>query len=182
MAHQRRSIPLLVLVAVGMLAVVVEQASATDFYVGGDTAGWGVPDEATSFENWAANKTFLADDVLVFQYQQGAHNVLQVSKEAFENCTITNPIEKFESGNDKVTLVVSDYYFICGISIHCTLNQKVHVTVSKKSEVPAPPKTPDSPTPNASPVPSPGSSASGLQAAGALMCSLMMVGVASLAL
>ncbi|BBN05374.1 hypothetical protein MPTK1_3g12570 [Marchantia polymorpha subsp. ruderalis] len=181
MARQGRSIPLLVLVAFGVLAVLVEKASAMDFYVG-DTTGWGVPNEATTYQDWASNKTFLADDVLVFQYQQGTHNVLQVSKKSFENCTISSPIDKFESGNDRVTLIDSDYYFICGISIHCTLNQKLHVIVSNKSEVPAPPSSPLSPPPKASPLPPPGSSASALQPAGALISMLMMVGIASLAL
>jgi hypothetical protein len=81
------------------------------------------------------------------------HNVLEVTKDAFEACTTTDPIFYDNSGSTTIALTMpGTRYFICGAPGHCLGGMKMVVQVADR---PAP-TTPSSPPalPPAPPMPS----------------------------
>jgi hypothetical protein len=66
----------------------------------------------------------------VWKYDGGKDSVLQVNKEDYANCNISNPIEEYKDGNTKVKLDRSGpFYFISGAKGHCEKGQKLTVVV-----------------------------------------------------
>ncbi|KAH0729522.1 hypothetical protein KY290_000645 [Solanum tuberosum] len=67
-------------------------------YEVGDSQGWIIGN--IDYSQWASTKNFHVNDILVFNYNNKYHNVMQVSKQEYESCTITNPIATFNTGKD----------------------------------------------------------------------------------
>ncbi|KAJ6849375.1 putative mavicyanin [Iris pallida] len=160
------------IVAVATIALVVRSAAATNFTVGAPGGSW---DLQTNFASWAASKTFVAGDNLIFSYPpQGPqrHNVLEVSKASYDSCSAGGPIATHASGNDVVPLpAAATRYFICGIPGHCAAGMKVAIAVvaggaaaptpppaASPSPAPSPPAPSSPPTSSSSPAPGGGSS------------------------
>jgi hypothetical protein len=81
----------------------------------------GTWDLTTDYGSWAAANTFHPGDDLVFRYQRGAHNVLEVTEAGYDACNATGPINTFDSGFTSIALNdVGTRYFICGFPGHCT--------------------------------------------------------------
>ncbi|KAF8393186.1 hypothetical protein HHK36_021427 [Tetracentron sinense] len=76
-------------------------------------------------------------DILVFNWT-GSHDVARVSESDYESCTKT-PIGTIQSTSPaSVTLTTEeDHYFICTVSSHCSLGQKVKIDVESASGSPA---------------------------------------------
>ncbi|XP_010317457.1 mavicyanin-like [Solanum lycopersicum] len=97
-------------------------------YEVGDSQGWIVGN--IDYSQWASTKKFHVNDILVFNYNNKYHNVMQVSKQQYVSCTITNPIATFNTGKDSITLqAYGDYYYVCGIPGHCQIGQKFHINI-----------------------------------------------------
>ena len=85
--------------------------------------------------------------LVVFEYNNQFHNVMQVNVEDFKSCNPDSPIARYGKGNDAFTLESSgEYYFLCGFPGHCQAGQKIHITVnsagsaaSPQSNAPIPP-------------------------------------------
>lgn len=78
------------------------------------------------------------------------HNVLEVTKHAFDECITTNPITYDTSGTTTVLLTMpGKRYFICGAPGHCLNGMKMEIEVADR---PAP-TTPSPPPPLPSPPP-----------------------------
>ncbi|XP_071699196.1 mavicyanin-like [Rutidosis leptorrhynchoides] len=102
---------------------------ATDHYVG-DAHGWDLPPNLFFYGIWSNGETFRVNDVLIFNFTTGAHNVAEVTKEAYDACDASKPIRIYTSGPANVLInSVEDHYFICGIPSHCKLFQKFLVEV-----------------------------------------------------
>ncbi|GLJ09060.1 hypothetical protein SUGI_0101010 [Cryptomeria japonica] len=122
-------------------------AEATDYTVG-DAQQWGF---GANYTTWASSKTFLVGDTLVFIYANGAHDVLEVQKSAYDSCATSNPTKQYTDGNTRISLTSSGTrYFICGITGHCSGGMKVAVTVSAGSST-----TPAAPSPSTKTAPAP---------------------------
>ena len=68
--------------------------------------------------------------VSVWKYDSGKDSVLQVNKEGYVSCNISNPIEEYQDGNTKVKLSRSGpFYFISGTKGNCEKGQKLVVVV-----------------------------------------------------
>lgn len=68
--------------------------------------------------------------VSVWKYDSGKDSVLQVNKEGYVSCNISNPIEEYKDGNTKVKLSrAGPFYFISGTKGNCEKGQKVVVVV-----------------------------------------------------
>ncbi|XP_015163240.1 mavicyanin-like [Solanum tuberosum] len=94
----------------------------------GDSQGWIIGN--IDYSQWASTKNFHVNDILVFNYNNKYHNVMQVSKQEYESCTITNPIATFNTGKDSITLqAYGDYYYVCGNPGHCQIGQKFHINI-----------------------------------------------------
>ncbi|KAL6646044.1 hypothetical protein ACP70R_017652 [Stipagrostis hirtigluma subsp. patula] len=146
------------LVAVSCAATV----SAETFIVG-DGSGWTT---GFNYDNWASGKTFKAGDTLVFNYGNGLHDVVEVTKNGYDSCSISNAIKTDTNGPTTVTLQPGTHYYICGIPGHCSGGMKLAVTVDSGSGSgsPAAPGTPAG-TPS---TPRPSGAAARMQAGPAL--------------
>ncbi|CAL9119922.1 unnamed protein product, partial [Musa textilis] len=102
----------------------LEITAATEFTVG-DSAGW-----SFNVQNWPNGKSFKAGDVLVFKYEQGAHNVVVVDAEGYISCKPKAGSKTYTSGNDNITLAAGTSYFICSFPGHCEAAVKIKVTAS----------------------------------------------------
>ncbi|KAH9299507.1 hypothetical protein KI387_031189, partial [Taxus chinensis] len=76
---------------------------ATDHTVG-DTDQWKL---ATNYTTWASTKTFVVGDTLVFNYASSAHNVLEVTKSAYDSCQTSNPTQTHTGGTTSITLTTA---------------------------------------------------------------------------
>ncbi|KAL9326203.1 hypothetical protein ACSQ67_006848 [Phaseolus vulgaris] len=115
----------------------------------GDTSGWTVPSNgAAAYTSWASGKTFKVGDILVFNYQSNTHNVEEVTKENFDSCNSSSPLETYTTPPARVTLSKSGaHYFICGFQGHCPAGQKLAINVTGNSATsPSPIATPPSAT------------------------------------
>ncbi|KAF8397996.1 hypothetical protein HHK36_016922 [Tetracentron sinense] len=101
---------------------------------------WSIPATPDFYSNWSANRFFQVDDTLVFEFQSEFHNVMQVSRREYDNCTAENPFRDFWVGPAIVPLIQEGVsYFICSIANYCFLGQKLSVAVHHRSSTPSPP-------------------------------------------
>ncbi|KAJ4788467.1 early nodulin-like protein 2 [Rhynchospora pubera] len=136
-----------------LFAFSLGSVMARDHIVG--NSKWSIPTSNSFYSNWASNRAFMVGDCLVFRFEMGFYNVVQVSKFDYENCSTENPYRTFLSGPARVSLDEgSDYYFICTIGNYCHLGLRLLISVEKpeppsqnnSSHAPAP-----APGPNVSP-------------------------------
>ncbi|XP_044476768.1 mavicyanin-like [Mangifera indica] len=104
---------------------VLEAGGATHIVGGSD--GW---DSFSNSLNWSREKEFHVGDVLVFNYKNDAHNVMQVNSTAYRKC-IKNPYTRlFNSGHDSLVLSeVGKFWYICAVADHCENGQKLAIKV-----------------------------------------------------
>ncbi|WOK98035.1 basic blue protein [Canna indica] len=121
MAMRRGSLSAAMLVAL-LLAVSSPVHSDASTHVVGDSQGWGF---SVSYADWAKSRSFAAGDTMVFNYQQGVHNVAPVSAAGYRSCKAS--VSAATTGNDKFTLKRGANYFICSIPSHCAAGMKIQV-------------------------------------------------------
>ncbi|KAM1155196.1 hypothetical protein ACFX13_026712 [Malus domestica] len=166
--------------AVAAAALLMSSAAAATTYQVGDGLSWVVPPGgAAAYATWAANKTFVVGDTLVFTFTSGSHDVAEVTKPAFDACNVTSPITLHTASPTNITLNSSgEHYYICTFAGHCSAGQKLSINVngasspapapapsttppppppSPPASVPAPAPSTSTPTPAASPAPTPSS-------------------------
>ncbi|KAK3165660.1 hypothetical protein QOZ80_1AG0036100 [Eleusine coracana subsp. coracana] len=125
---------------------LIHAVTATDYVVGSPDGGW---DGRTNYKTWAEAQTFAPGDTLTFKYNS-YHNVLEVTKHAFDECITTNPVTYDTSGTTTVLLTMpGKRYFICGGPGHCLNGMKMEIEVADR---PAP-TTPSPPPPLPPPPP-----------------------------
>ena len=82
------------------------------------------------------------------------HNVLEVTKDAFEACTTANPISFDKSGSTTVVLTMpGTRYFICGAPGHCQGGMKMEVKIADRPAPATPSSPPPLPPPAGQPIP-----------------------------
>ncbi|XP_016492823.2 cucumber peeling cupredoxin [Nicotiana tabacum] len=121
------------------LASLVQLTTAQTAHVVGDNEGWTIPSSgASAYTNWAAGKTFMVGDTLVFNFMTNTHDVLQVPKASFDGCSSQNAIgSAIMSGPANVTLdSAGERYYICTFGRHCQNGQKLAITVSSSTGTP----------------------------------------------
>ncbi|KGN45270.1 early nodulin-like protein 2 [Cucumis sativus] len=125
-------------------------------HVVGDTAGWGIPKGgAVFYSNWAAGKSFLAGDSLVFNFATPDDDVVRVSKQSFDLCNDDGEIgEDIDHGPATIPLLTpGEYYFISNEDGHCQQGQKLAINVTAAPGTMAPPSSnPPPSTPRPAPV------------------------------
>ncbi|KAI6679342.1 hypothetical protein NL676_033223 [Syzygium grande] len=149
-------------------------------YTVGDGVGWNVLVNTTrAYELWAANKTFMVGDILVFNFVNGTQNVAEVTKSVFDSCNITSTISIYTDPPVKITLAtLGEHFYTSTYTNRCSLGQKLAINVTGSSATtpsPSPTTTPSSPPPGSTPTPSspspatppsPGNSAASLGVSG----------------
>ncbi|XP_062025797.1 blue copper protein 1a-like [Rosa rugosa] len=126
-------------IVLAILAIVSPTILATDFIVG-DDKGWTIN---VDYQAWAQGKLFYVGDNLVFNYPEGAHNVVKVNGTGFQECAAPAGTVALTSGQDVINLATPGRkWYICGVSKHCEVGpQKLFITVMPASFAPSPSPT-----------------------------------------
>ncbi|KAL1565046.1 cucumber peeling cupredoxin-like [Salvia divinorum] len=139
------------------IGLVVNIAAAQNIHIVGDNMGWGIPTSTSvSYSNWASGKTFMVGDILVFNFMTNEHDVVQVPKASYDDCTEDNAIGNvITTGPANITLdTAGERYYICSIGGHCGAGQKLSIiVVSSSTGGPTPPMTTPSPATPTTPSP-----------------------------
>ncbi|GJN40505.1 hypothetical protein PR202_gb29726 [Eleusine coracana subsp. coracana] len=159
-----------------MAMAMFGMASAATYNVGEPGGSW---DLRTNYTDWVTSKRFHPGDQLVFKYPVGQHDVVEVTKEAFDSCTAANAIATHTNGNDIIPLTApGTRYFLCSIGTHCANGMKIQVDVvsGATSMAPTPAGAPGSSPSTPSTPSTPGSSASTIKgtAAGFGLAAVML--------
>ncbi|KAL6226315.1 hypothetical protein ACLB2K_000278 [Fragaria x ananassa] len=122
------------------VAALLHSTAAVEKHVVGDEFGWIVPPGGHyAYEVWASGHKFSVGDILEFNFTTGEHDVAKVTKEAFDSCNSTSPIELKTTGPANFTLdTIGEYYFIGTMDKHCELGQKLAINVTSTTSAPAP--------------------------------------------
>ncbi|WVZ61477.1 hypothetical protein U9M48_011341 [Paspalum notatum var. saurae] len=124
------------LVAVLLLAAAVASrlpsAAVGANYTVGDDKGWN-PD--VDYTAWVKkHKPFYKGDWLIFEYQNGRSDVVQVDEVGYDNCDKANALTSYSKGHTYAFQLkeAKDYYFICSYG-YCYSGMKLHVTAKSSS-------------------------------------------------
>ncbi|KAK1418474.1 hypothetical protein QVD17_27619 [Tagetes erecta] len=144
---------LIVLMTIMVASMHFHVTIAQTTHVVGDTLGWTIPSNgAAAYTTWASQQTFIVGDILVFNYENGQHDVAEVSAAAYDPCSSTNPLSLATTAPTSLTLTnAGPHYYICTFTSHCQIGQKLAINVSTSTTTP-PPTTPASP-PTTTPTP-----------------------------
>ncbi|TKV92279.1 hypothetical protein SEVIR_9G154100v4 [Setaria viridis] len=113
------------------LLAVPPPALAADHVVGG--SGWCIPPSAGLYRAWADNRTFFVGDTLVFRFETGFHDVVQVGRREYEECTADDPYQIFRAGPAAVPLDSTGVrYYVCTVGNYCSLGVRLYVTVQRR--------------------------------------------------
>ncbi|GJN23917.1 hypothetical protein PR202_gb11609 [Eleusine coracana subsp. coracana] len=111
-----------------LFTVAPPPALAADHVVGDSV--WCIPPSADLYSAWAANRTFVVGDNLVFRFEMGFYDVVQVSRGEYDECTAGDPYKAFISSPAVVPLDFAGVrYYVCSVGNYCSLGVKFYVTV-----------------------------------------------------
>ncbi|KAL3693354.1 hypothetical protein R1sor_007005 [Riccia sorocarpa] len=140
-----------------VLGALVQSSLATTYKL-----TWSIPSSTTFYDDWASSKTFLVGDVIEFDYNFGAHDVLLLLPKDAATCDTSAPLQTWSAGSPKVSLdKAGTISFVCGLPNHCSLGMKLTVKVlATSTTATSPPPSPPTPvlpppTPKRGPAPPP---------------------------
>lgn len=140
-----------VFVAVAAVVALAQLAAAVDH----TAPSWDL--SGTDYNTWSAGQKFKTGDSIVFKYA-AAHNVMEVSKAAYDACTASTPLASYTGGPASTVKLATagKHYFICGVPGHCTGGMKVVVNVvAASTKPPTKPRGQRSVAPVPAPAPAP---------------------------
>ncbi|XP_010938921.1 mavicyanin [Elaeis guineensis] len=119
-----------------LLLLTLATVSADKFTVG-DSKGWNPGVNYTVWEK--KNRPFHVGDWLVFYYQEGMADVVEVDEVAYNKCDASNPITNYSKGRSFAFELNHSqmYYFICSYG-YCYQGMKLAI----KAEPLTPPSSP----------------------------------------
>ncbi|KAK1420973.1 hypothetical protein QVD17_22983 [Tagetes erecta] len=124
---------LLLVITMVVTSMEFHGTMAIDLSVG-DSFGWNVPSNEIFYDVWAMIQEggIYVNDVLVFNFATGVHNVAEVSLQAHDACDGSNPIKMYTSGPAHVSLNTAGiHYFISTIGSDCKSYMRMIVRVEK---------------------------------------------------
>ncbi|KAM0935125.1 putative Phytocyanin domain, cupredoxin [Dioscorea sansibarensis] len=128
--------------ALFLLLLIQTQTSLSYQYKVGDLDSWGVPPPSNKhvYSYWSQRHHFQIGDSLLFLYPPSQDSVIQVTMQAFNSCSISDPILKMSDGNSIFNITKpGTYYFTSGVPAHCQKNQKLEVAVPMANGIFLPP-------------------------------------------
>ncbi|KAI4380649.1 hypothetical protein MLD38_006816 [Melastoma candidum] len=133
----------------------VPPSRVSNTYVVGDDLGWIVPPGGEiAYKTWAYDKTFLVGDKLVFNFENGTQDVVEVTKDSYDSCNTSAPISVETISPAVITLAsAGEHFYTSSYSRHCALGQKlaINVTSTSTGEAPCPSSIAGPPSSNPSP-------------------------------
>ncbi|RLN08845.1 hypothetical protein C2845_PM11G18780 [Panicum miliaceum] len=127
MASRGSVFMLVLLLGVVCTAPAVVVRGGGQEWVVGDSMGW-----SFGVAGWAKGKAIQAGDVLVFKYDQTAHDVVEVDEAAYNACEM--PIgggTPRNSGNDRVVVRAGKSFFVCSQPGRCANGMKIAITTKE---------------------------------------------------
>ncbi|KAI3443856.1 hypothetical protein Pfo_000521 [Paulownia fortunei] len=112
-----------------------------DTHTVGDDLGWTIPPGGDiAYRSWAFDEDFQLGDDIIFRWS-GTHNVVQVTREGYDNCNATNNMTLSAIyTNSPTTFTLNStapHYFICTVDNHCRLGQKVTIQIGSSASTPS---------------------------------------------
>ncbi|XP_030540249.1 early nodulin-like protein 1 [Rhodamnia argentea] len=101
-------------------------------YKVGDLDAWGIPAESDSqvYAQWSKYHSFKLGDSLLFLYPPSQDSVVQVTRQAYDACNVTDPILYMSDGNSLFNATSPGvFYFTSGAAGHCEKKQKLQISV-----------------------------------------------------
>ncbi|PUZ68205.1 hypothetical protein GQ55_2G006600 [Panicum hallii var. hallii] len=117
----------LALLVVAVAASQLPPAAEAANYTVGDDKGWN-PD--VDYTAWVKkHKPFYKGDWLIFEYQTGRADVVQVGEVGYDKCDKAGALTSYSKGTSYAFQLkeAKDYYFICSYG-YCYSGMKLHVT------------------------------------------------------
>lgn len=134
-------------IAVAMAMMVLPYNCMATNYTVGDSQQWNT---GVNYATWSSGKTFSVGDNLIFTYTSSLHNVLEVSKSAYDSCSTSNALNTYTDGSTTIALgTAGGKYFICGTPGHCVGGMKLGITVTAASTTPSSTVSPPPPSKSA---------------------------------
>ncbi|KAK9947544.1 hypothetical protein M0R45_003163 [Rubus argutus] len=127
-----------VIVLVITITAITEGAE----YTVGDDMGWMIPPSPDYYASWAAKYYFVENDTLVFNFEEGVHDITVLTKEDFNTCNTTNPLFQTPDPGTVTDLSSDTIYFTCSFAGHCAKGQKVAVYFASAPLPPSPGPSP----------------------------------------
>ncbi|CAL5092149.1 unnamed protein product [Urochloa decumbens] len=119
-----------------LLAVAASHLAEAANYTVGDDKGWN-PD--VDYTAWVKkHKPFFKGDWLIFEYQNGRSDVVQVGEVGYDNCDKASALSSYSKGTTYAFQLkeAKDYYFICSYG-YCYSGMKLHVTARSTGSSPS---------------------------------------------
>jgi len=125
----RMLLPVLAVLVLAVLALLPSAAVATNYTVG-DEKGWNPKVDYTAWVK--KHKPFYKGDWLLFNYQNGLSDVVQVDEVGYDNCNKESAITSHNKGISYAFQLkeAKDYFFICSYG-YCYSGMKLAVTAKK---------------------------------------------------
>ncbi|KAM3366580.1 hypothetical protein ACQJBY_015775 [Aegilops geniculata] len=122
-------LPVMAVLAAVVLASLPSMAVATNYTVG-DEKGWNPKVDYTSWVK--KHRPFYKGDWLLFEYQNGRSDVVQVDEVGYDNCDKESAISSHSKGTSYAFQLkeAKDYFFICSYG-YCYSGMKLAVTAKK---------------------------------------------------
>jgi len=117
----------LALLVVAVAASQLPSAAEAANYTVGDDKGWN-PD--VDYTAWVKkHKPFYKGDWLIFEYQTGRADVVQVGEVGYDKCDKAGALSSYSKGTSYAFQLkeAKDYYFICSYG-YCYTGMKLHLT------------------------------------------------------
>lgn len=122
----------LALLVVAVAASQLPSAAEAANYTVGDDKGWN-PD--VDYTAWVKkHKPFYKGDWLIFEYQTGRADVVQVGEVGYDKCDKAGALTSYSKGTSYAFQLkeAKDYYFICSYG-YCYTGMKLHLTAKSSS-------------------------------------------------
>ena len=113
-----------------LLVASLPAATVATNYTVGDEKGW---NPGVDYTAWVKkHRPFYKGDWLLFEYQNGRSDVVQVDEVGYDNCDKASAISNYSKGHSYAFQLkeAKDYYFICSYG-YCYKGMKVAVTAKK---------------------------------------------------
>ncbi|XP_062187643.1 mavicyanin-like [Phragmites australis] len=128
---------MLALLLIAVVASQLPSAAVAANYTVGDDKGWN-PD--VDYTAWVKkHKPFYKGDWLLFEYQNGRSDVVQVDEVGYDKCDKANALSSYSKGHSYAFQLkeAKDYYFICSYG-YCYSGMKLHLTAKSSSSKSSP--------------------------------------------
>ncbi|CAN6310035.1 unnamed protein product [Urochloa humidicola] len=118
-----------------LVAAPWQPALAADDHIVGGSSGWCIPIPTSPglYRAWADNRTVYVGDNLVFRFEMGFYDVVQVGRREFDECTADDPYQIYRDGPAVVALDAKGVRcYVCTIGNYCSLGVKLYVIVQPR--------------------------------------------------